>query len=153
VKRLEDKGVNALSIVHKVIGALWFVCALVVLVFVMPLAGGAVRGAAFWDRVILVQRVAAYCSVATLLVGLAYGLWTYWGFARYPRVIGKWALFLLATALNGPTIVFGRSHSAVPILALTAAELVVLGISAGLGSYLAQGRKVGRLAQPPGEEE
>ena len=148
MKRLDGKSVDILTIVHKLVGAVWLVCAIAVLVLVVPLAGGATRDATFWSRVVLIQRVAAYCSVATLLVGFVYGFWTNWGFFRYPRVIGKWVLFLAATALNGPTIVYGRSHAATPIIALTVAEIVVLAASMGLGVYLERARHAGKLAGP-----
>jgi hypothetical protein len=150
VKRLAENSVDLLTVAHKLIGAAWVVCAIVVLVFVVPVRAGG-GDAMLWSRIVLVQRIAAYCSVATLLVGFAYGIWTTWGFFRYRQVVGKWVLFLGATAFNGPTIIYARAHLAGPIIALTLAELVVLAASMGLGVYLERARHTGTMAGPLGE--
>lgn len=150
MKRLTDKGVDALTTVHKLVGVLWMVCAILVLAFVVPIALSSAGDATTWGRITLLQRVAAYCSVATLVVGFAFGLWTTWGFVRYRQLIGKWVLFLAATALNGPSIIYSRNHNATVVIALTVAEVVVLAGSMAIGVYLERSRHAGTMAGPVG---
>jgi hypothetical protein len=150
VRRMESKNVDRLTTAHKLIGAAWAVCAIAVLVLVVP-AVTASRDPGFWSRVVIFQRVAAYCSVATLVIGVVYGLWSSWGFVRYRQLILKWVLFLAATALNGPTITLAREGSALPVVALTAAEIVVLGACMAIGVFLERARHAGTMAMAPPE--
>lgn len=146
MKRMGDKGTDLLTIGHKLVGAAWVVGALGALVLTVGLMGSSGGGAEKWAQVALFQRVASTCSVITLLFGLAYGIWTAWGFARHRGVLGKWALFLLATAFDGPSITFARAHSATLVVALTVAELLALIASMVAGVLLERYRHAGKLS-------
>ena len=103
-------------------------------------------GSVDWGRVSAFQTVASASSVATLIVGLAYGLFTAWGFVRFRWMIAKWALFLIATGFGGPSISAARSRSTSVLIALTAVEIGALMLCGALGVFLEQSRHSGRLA-------
>jgi len=147
MRRIAGKGIDAVTLVHKLVAVVWVVGALGVLVLAVPVTHYAASDSSVtWARIVGFQDVASASSVAMLLVGLVYGVWTTWGFLRNRLVILKWVLFLAATGFGGPSISAARSHSATGVIVLTALELVVLVAAGAVGVYLERSRHSGRLS-------
>jgi hypothetical protein len=143
VKRIEGKGIDIVTRVHALVAVTWIVSAAVVLVLAVQvmLAPEADTSAA-WARITVFEDIASASSVAMLLVGLVYGFATTWGFFRDRRVLVNWVLFIAATAFGGPSISVTRAHSTAAVVALTAAEIVVLVMASGIGVSLRRARRV-----------
>jgi hypothetical protein len=143
VKRIEGKGIDIVTRVHALIAVAWIVSAVVVLVLAVQvvLAPSADVGAA-WARITVFEDIASASSVAMLLAGLVYGFATTWGFFRNRLVIANWVLFIAATAFGGPSISVTRTHSTAAVIALTAAEIVLLAAAAGVGVTLRRARRL-----------
>jgi hypothetical protein len=144
VKRIEGRGIDIVTRVHALIAVSWIVSAAVVLVLAaqVVLAPDADTTMA-WARITVFEDIASASSVAMLLAGLVYGFATTWGFFRDRRVLVNWVLFIAATAFGGPSISATRAHMAVAVVALTAAEIVVLAIASAVGVSLRRARRLG----------
>lgn len=151
MKRISGKGIDVVTVVHKLVAVVWVIAALVVLVLVVQVARSSANGVGgTWARIVTFQMIAAWCSVPMLIVGLVYGLATTWGFGilRHRWLLAKWALFLAATGFGGSSISASRTHSASTAIALTAAELVVLVAAGALGMFLERSRHSHRAVRP-----
>lgn len=142
MKRLGDRGTDALTVAHKLVGLAWVVSAVAVLVLVVPALGSS---AAAWGRVSAFQRAGGVASVVTLLFGLVYGLWTVWGFLRNRWVAAKWALYLVAVSTAGYAMPAARARDASLVVALTATQLAAMAAAMGVGVYLERSRHAGTL--------
>ncbi len=140
MKRLGGAGTDIVTTVHKLVAVVWAAGAVIALVIAAQLAMTAGATAADWARVALFQGVAAYASVAMLLIGLVYSIWTPWGFFRNRWVIAKWVLFIVATALGGPAMGAAQTHASGVVIALTAGELAALAAAALIGLRLVRQR-------------
>jgi hypothetical protein len=143
VRRIEGKGIDVVTRVHSLIGVVWIASATIVLVLaaqVMLVATG--DASAAWTRISVFEDIASACSVAMLLAGLVFGFATTWGFFRNRLVVVNWVLFIAATAFGGPSISMTRAHSAMAVIALTVAEIVVLVAASAVGVRLRRMRRL-----------
>lgn len=148
MKRIAGKGIDGVTVVHKLVGLVWFVSAGAVLLLVVLLPRSGTGSADAWSRIEMCQLVAAGASVAMLAVSLVYGVATAWGFGilRHRVLLGKWALFLVATGFGGPSISAGKARSVSGVIALTLAELLCLVCAAAIGVWLERARHSRRLS-------
>ena len=146
VRRIAGKGIDGVTIAHKLVGLVWFASAAVALALVVLTQRSGAGSASAWARIETSQLVAAGASVAMLVVSL---LWvaTAWGVRdTAPRILlAKWALFLAATGLGGPSISATKAHSVSGVVVLTIAELLCLVAAAVIGVRLERARHSGHL--------
>jgi hypothetical protein len=144
LKRIEGKGIDIITRVHALVGVVWILGAVVSLFFAvqLALAPGNDPGAA-WQRIALFQSVASTSSVVMFVVALVYSIATPWGFFKDRGVILNWVLFIAATAFGGPGISATRAHATTLVIALTAAEVVVLVAACVVGVRLRRARRSG----------
>jgi hypothetical protein len=142
MRRIEGKGIDIITRVHGLVAVVWIVSAAVALVLtVVTMASAPSDAEAAWGRITLFARIAGYSSVVMFAVGLVYSVATTWRFFRHRKVVINWVLFILATALGGPSIVAIKAHSAIGVIALTAAELIVLAAASAIGVALRRERR------------
>lgn len=149
MKRLGEKGVDVVTLVHKLVAVVWVVSAGIALVLVVwaSRAPDSASGAV-WSRIGLFQTIAAFSSIPMVAIGLVYGIATPWGFGllRNRLVLAKWALLLCATGFGGPSISAARTHSVTAVITLTLAELAALVAAMVVGVFLERSRHAGRFA-------
>jgi hypothetical protein len=144
VKRLDDKGLHVLTLVHKGIGVGWALAVSGVLVLgVLGLALGGVQ----WGAVTILTRIASTASVLMLVLGLTYGVLTTWGFTGTRWLMAKWALYLVAVATSGYTISATKGRTLAMLLFLAMVQLLALAAAMSIGAHLERSRRAGRL--PP----
>jgi hypothetical protein len=119
-------------------------------VLVLGIAGLA-SGQVAWGVVAILTRVASTASVLMLGLGLAYGLFTIWGFTGTRWLIGKWALYLVAVATSGYTISATKQKALAMLLALATVQLVSLAAAMSIGLRLDRARRAGRLPHVRGQ--
>lgn len=142
MKRLGEKGLHALTLVHKGTGVGWALAVSVVLALgVYGLAAGSIA----WGAIAVLTRVASTASVLMLVLGLAYGVFTIWGFTGTRWMIAKWALYLVSVATSGYTISATKERSIAMLLALATVQLVSLAAAMSIGAHLVRSRRAGRL--------
>ncbi len=142
MKRIEGKGIDVITRIHSLVAVVWIVSALVALVLtVLTMVSAPSDVDAAWARITLFARIAGYSSVVMFAVGLAYSVATTWRFFRHRKVVVNWVLFILATALGGPSIVAIKAHSAIGVIGLTGAELIVLAAASMIGVALRRERR------------
>lgn len=142
MKRLGDRGLHVLTLIHKGIGVGWALAVSGVLVLgIAGLASGQVA----WGVVTILTRVASTASVLMLALGLAYGLFTIWGFTGTRWLIAKWALYLLAVATSGYTISATKGRALAMLLAIASVQLASLAAAMSIGLRLERARRAGTL--------
>lgn len=142
MKRIEGKGIDIVTRVHALVAVVWILGALIALFLAVgvALSPGDDPGTA-WERIALFQNVASTSSVAMFVVALVYSIATPWGFFKDRGVILNWVLFLAATAFGGPGISATRAQATTLVIALTAAEVVVLVAACVVGVRLRRARR------------
>jgi hypothetical protein len=147
LKRIEGRGIDIITRVHALVGVVWILGAVVSLFLAVQvaIAPGDDLGAA-WERIALFQSVASTSSVVMFAVALVYSIATPWGFFKDRGVILNWVLFIAATAFGGPGISATRAHATTLVIALTAAEVVVLVAACVVGVRLRRARRSGASA-------
>jgi hypothetical protein len=147
VKRLGDKGLHVLTLVHKGIGVGWALAVSGVIVLgILGLASGQVA----WGVVAILTRIAATASVLMLVLGLTYGVLTIWGFTGTRWLMAKWALYLVAVATSGYTITATKGRTLSLLLALGVVQLAALAAAMSIGAHLERSRRAGRLPHARG---
>lgn len=142
MRRIEGKGIDIITRVHSLVAVVWIISAAVALALsVLVLISAPGDADAAWARIALFTYIASYSSVAMFVVALVYSAVTTWGFFRHRKVVVNWVLFILATALGGPSIMTVKAHSAIGVIVLTAAELVVLAAASAIGVALRRERR------------
>jgi hypothetical protein len=142
MKRLDDRGLDALTFVHKLTGLVWLVASLGVLAFTVPSIGS---GDVAWHRVALLGRFASSASVVTLVLAVAYGVLTVWGFLGSRWFLAKWGLYLVAVGASGYAIRATREEAVGLLVVLASVQLLSLGSAMGIGVHLVRSRRKGVL--------
>ncbi|MBE0476692.1 MAG: hypothetical protein IBX62_06335 [Coriobacteriia bacterium] len=142
MRSISDRGTDVLTVAHKLVGASWTLSAIAVLVLAVSAPDPSAQA---WERVAGLQRLGAVASVATLLLGLAYGIWTVWGFLKSAWVAGKWVLFLVAAGTAGYAMRAATAHDSSALVTLTAVQLLALGAAIAVGVFLERSRHAGKL--------
>jgi hypothetical protein len=142
MKRLGDKGTNAVTLLHKLVGLAWLVAAVATLVLTVPARAS---GRVAWDQVTLWGRVGSSASVVTIVLAFAYGIFTVWGFLGSRWLLAKWGLYLAAVSASGYTIRATREQVVATVAILAAVQLVALVACLGIGVYLERARHQGKL--------
>lgn len=111
MKKLSVKGTRWLKIVHLILAAMWLGGAVSMLVIMLygtyDFSGDAMRSSA-----VALKRVDDYIvipgAIGLLFTGLAYSIWTNWGFFKYRWITVKWILtvlmILFGTFVMGPRV-------------------------------------------------
>jgi hypothetical protein len=138
LKRLGGRGVDVVTVFHRVVAVVWIASAAAALLLSLSAFHTPVLGIGrTWQWIDALQAVAAYSSFPMIAIGVVYGVATQWGFGvlRHRLVLLKWVLLLAATGFGGPSISAAKTHSASVVVVLTVLELasligaVVLGVS------------------------
>jgi len=126
VARIEGRGRETLTGIHKMVALAWAAAAVGLLVRGL---GAARAGVSFGpSEGPLFFCIAAACAAGTIVLGAVYGAFTAYGFFRDRRVALKW-VFTLAALAAGWGALFGGfpARAAAGFLALQIAFLVVAG--------------------------
>ncbi|MDU1904583.1 MAG: DUF2269 family protein [Dysgonomonas sp.] len=110
MKKLSPRGIKILKIVHLFFAILWIgggIALLTILFSVTPETGDEL-----YMKSRIVQIVDDYLiipgAMASLLIGIVYGVWTNWGFFKHNWLIAKWILtvaqILFGTFVLGPWV-------------------------------------------------
>lgn len=140
--KLKDRGIWGLTFVHKLTGLAWLIGAGTILWLA---ATALASGKADYALISRLARIGSTASVITMALGVAYHLFTVWGFAGSRVLWLKWGLYLVAVSASGYTIRAAREADAALLAALAAVQVVLLAAAMGSGVYLELGRKAGRL--------
>nr|MEE4268843.1 hypothetical protein [Candidatus Krumholzibacteria bacterium] len=109
MKKLSASNQKWLKGIHLVVAGLWLSC--VILLLLLPLVGRKITGG---DELYMYTHIYHFVDIyvlspaatATLLTGLAFSLFTRWGFFRHGWLIYKWmatvAIILVGTFYLGP---------------------------------------------------
>lgn len=126
--RIGTRAIDALTIVHKLTAVLWF--AATVGLLISALQAGDLPGLFHPPLDYPFRLIAAGAALVTLLVGIAYGILTDYGFLANPVVAGKWAL-TVAVVFGGFVAVGGfvSARTAVLFLAGKLAAFIALTIA------------------------
>lgn len=110
MKKLSPQGVKILKMFHLFFAILWIGggLALVILFFSVNPA----NGDELYMKSRIVQIIDDYLiipgAMASLLIGIIYGIWTNWGFFKYKWIIVKWIMtvlqILFGTFVLGPWV-------------------------------------------------
>jgi hypothetical protein len=138
MRRLEGRSIDAVTLVHKLVGVAWVLGAAGSLA--VALGAGSSSAVPEWGTVAALQTLASAMSVLTLLVGVAFSVFTAYGFFRNRLVIVKWLLFFVATGFGGPAISAAGSRSAAMVAVFTGVEIAALLCAGALGIVLERRR-------------
>jgi hypothetical protein len=147
MKRLQGRSVDAVTLVHKLVAVAWAVGAIGSLAVAVALGAGSASAAPAWGTVAALQTLASSMSVLMLLVGIAYSVFTAYGFFRDRLVVVKWLLFFVATGFGGPAISAAGSHSVTMLAAFTGVEVGALLCAGVLGVVLERRRHAAQVSQ------
>lgn len=144
MKRLSGRGIDVITLLHRIVAVVWIASAAGALVLSVVVASTPVTARLqVWNWIATLQLVAAYSAFPMLAIGLVYGVATPWGFGvlRHRLILLKWVLLLAAAGFGGPSISAARTHSATVVVWLTALELGALAGAAATGVSLKRLRR------------
>jgi hypothetical protein len=83
---MSERGIDFVTVVHKLVGVAWLVAVILMAFTLTP------------DTWYVARNIAVGCALATIALGIVYGIWTEYGFARNVWVNAKWILAVIIGA-------------------------------------------------------
>jgi hypothetical protein len=134
--RINDRSMDVLTIVHKLIAAAWVVATIGLLVHGMSAMRSSRPFKPDLDSSFLLIGVVT--AMATVVIGVLYGTLTDYGFVRNPWVAAKWALTLTAI-LAGAAAVWADASAGTAVVCM-AGQIVAFVAAIGIGVSLERSR-------------
>lgn len=144
MKRLGGRGIDVITVLHRIVAVVWIASAASALVLSIVVSSTPVAARPqVWNWIATLQFVAAYSAFPMLAIGLVYGVATPWGFGvlRHRLILLKWVLLFAATGFGGPSISAARTHSTTLVVWLTVLEVGALVGAAAIGVSLRRSRR------------